>query len=224
LTSGSFGTPTNVSRDATRAYRGSYSLRRSLPVTSGSDVNSSLYFGFYAGAPWMPVPGISVDRLFTRFCFYLDAPFSGTLKLNIYQAPGFGEQFGGVYLAEGFLGFWMAEWVHGGSAGIARIAPVSSLINAWHCIEVDYWRNGDPSGQPSAAIWLDGNQVTTGIGAPPPPGRWSGGRLYAGRRDLTSRIGTANFMTVLNGVPNNRVPTTLWLDHIAISSRGRTGM
>jgi hypothetical protein len=49
--SGSFTAPTGVSRDATHAYAGSMAVRKSLPVTDGSDLGGGLMVPFYAESP-----------------------------------------------------------------------------------------------------------------------------------------------------------------------------
>jgi hypothetical protein len=201
--------PRTLTRDSTRAYAGRASARFSLPATSGSDL----------GAQFGKILATGVDRLWTRFYFYLDVAVNGTLKFNIYQAPGFGTQFGGVYFQSGYLGVFISD----NATGWTNLARLSSLTGGWHSLEVEYWRNGDPSGFPSLAFWLDGQPITASLNTPPAPTRWSGGRLVAGVRTSSAPIGTDFLAGVLNGNPANTVTGNLWIDRVSISSRGRIG-
>jgi len=164
-------------------------------------------------------PATTYDRVFSRFAFYLDAPINGILKFNIFEGAGFGTQFGGLYFENGNLAWDFAQEA---GAQFFDLQSVNGLVGKWHVVEVDYWRNGDPSGYPSVAIWLDGVALTGGMRTPA-PGYWSNGRLYAGERRSSDRIGTANFMTVLNGTPANSVSAHLWLDAVGLSTN-RMGM
>lgn len=217
---GSFQPPTGVSRDQVHANIGSFAVRKALPVTSGSDVGGSFFFPFYAGAPFMPVAALTLDRAWGRFYFYFDAAMNGILKFQIWEAPSFSSQFGGFYCEGGSIGWaFIQEW----NSQIHRFTNIGPLVNGWHYLECDYWRNGDPSGFPSVGIWLDGNQITSGQGNPPSPGAWTGGRLNAGQRGSSGKLGSFNLIGVLNGTPNNTVAGNVWVDRVSISSLGRIG-
>jgi len=225
---GSAGPPTGVARDTAHAVSGGadapgqFSVTRLLPVTSGTDLSASMFWPFYAGpGPWnMPVPATNLDRIWGRFYFYFDAAITGTLKFQIFEEAGFNTQFGGFYCAAGRITWaFIQEW----NSQIHPFANLSTLVGGWHSLECDYWRNGDPSGFPSVGIWLDGNQITSGIGNPPSPGSWVNGRLNAGQRGSTAKVGTYNLIGILNGTPNNTVAANVWIDRVSISSLGRIG-
>lgn len=217
---GSFTAPSGVTRDTTRAFHGTNAVRKVLVMTSGSDVGSACYFPFYAGQPFMPVLAQQHDRAWGRFYFYFDAAMNGILKFQIWEAASFSGQFGGFYCEGGNIGWaFIQEW----NSQIHRFVAISSLVNGWHWLECDYWRNGDPSGFPSVGIWLDGNPVTSGINNPPSPGVWTNGRLNAGQRGSSVKLGTFNILGVLNGTPNNTVAGNVWVDRVACSSLGRIG-
>jgi len=222
--------PTGVVRDVTHAWSpgnidvpGQRSVRRSMPVTSGSDNGASMMWTFDRGnvSPWnLPVTPQTADRIYGRFCFYFDAAVTGVNKFQIYESTITSDQFGGFYLWGGRIGWaFIKEW----QSQIHPIISLSGLVGAWHCLESDYWRNGDPSGYPSVAIWLDGVQLTAGLNSPPAPGAWVGGRLNAGQRGSTLGVGTFNLVGVLNGNPNNTVAGNVWVDHVSISTAGRVG-
>jgi uncharacterized protein YjdB len=223
---GSFSTPTGVSRDAARGYHGSTSVRKALPVTNGNTIGGFFTFPFYAGSPegqYTPTPAVpaqTLDRLWTRYYFYFDRAIDGTFKFNIYFGSGFATHFGGVYCQNGYLGWaFIQEW----NSRIHPLVPLSSLVNGWHSLEVDYWRNGDPSGFPSVGIWLDGVQLTHGNGTPPSPGRWSNGRLIAGERRSSEQFTAFSMLGVLNGTPSNTIAGNVWVDRVSASSAGRIG-
>jgi len=217
---GSFTTPTGVSRDTAHAFVGNSGVKKVLPVTSGSDIGSQFYFPFYAGPPFMPVAAQTLDRAWGRFYFYFDAAINGTLKFQIWEAPSFSGQFGGFYCQNGNIGWaFIQEW----NSVIHFFKSVASVAGAWHSLECDYWRNGDPLGYPSVGIWLDGVQITGGLGNPPSPGFWSNGRLVAGERGSTAKLGSYNLLGVLNGAPANTIAGNVWVDNVALSSAGRIG-
>jgi hypothetical protein len=212
---GSFNDPSACTRDNTRAFAGSISVLRALPVTDIS-IGGALDYGFYAIGPQR-----AYDRLWTRFYFYLDAAVDGTLKFHILFGSGYATHFGGVYLHNGFLGFdVIAEW-NQYSVPHITMATLSSLIGAWHSVEVDYWRNGDPSGYPSLGLWLDGVPITSG--GLPGQGSWVNGRVNVGERATSDQISVARWLGVLNGAPANTVAGNVWVDRLAISSVGRIG-
>jgi hypothetical protein len=213
FTNWSYLAPTNVTRDATHADTGRMATRRVLPVTNGVDLGAQFTYSLtHHGF-------VAQDRVYSRFYFYLDNAINGILKLQINEDAGFNTQLGGLYLANRNL-----NWVFSpeDNTQFFPIRPLAGLTNGWHSVETDYWRNGDPSGNPSVAIWIDGVAVT-GSSATPAPGHWSNGRLNAGQRKSTSKIGVYNMLGVLNGNPHNTVAGNIWIDKVAISTRGRIG-
>ena len=229
FTDGSRNTPTNPTRDATQAYSGIYALRKVLPVTTGiGDVGSAASFDLTGG-------GLTVgyNRLWARFYFYFDAAIDGILKFQLWFDPPLNIQFAGFYTYQGYIYWSFAS----GSAG-AKLAPIRSLVNGWHSLEVDNFRVGDTGGnvlttgdgEPSAAIWLDGVPLTSAntfgfSGAGP---YWKGERVYHGSRPNSARLGWYELLGLLNGgiaAPSNAntVPGDVWVDRVAISSLGRIG-
>lgn len=209
----SFALPTGVTRDATRALDGGTSVRKVLPVTSGSDIGSQFVFPLRQG----------FDRVWSRFYFYLDAPVNGIVKFNIWFDDVYNTQFGGLYLEGGNLSLFIAPEAY----TFTRLRSLSGLTNGWHSVEVDYWRNGDTSNggndYPSIAVWLDGQQITSGIGNPPGTAVWLNGRLNLGARRSTARLGIDELLGLINGTPNNTIPGNIWVDKVAISTAGRIG-
>jgi hypothetical protein len=219
FSNGGGGSPTGVTRSTEHAFSGAYGVKKVLPTTQGSDVGGTFIYPYYDIGP-----GKTYDRLWGRFYFYFDAAVNGTFKFQIWE--GTSDQYGGFYLMDGYVGWWFVDWAWS-SAGMCALTPLSELLSGWHSLEVDYWRNGDPSGWPSVGLWLDGEQLTRCQGSPPAPGYWSGGRLYAGRRQTQSGnatgLGTYNLLGVLNGTPANTVPGDVWVDRVSVSSVGRIG-
>jgi len=221
--------PTGVTRDDTHAWSlrnvdapGQHAVRRQFRITPPETGASMMYTFERGGMPrWStPGPARQLDRVYARFYFYFDAAPNGTFKFQIYETTMSSDQFGGFYLSGGRIGWaFIKEW----SSRVHPIVPLSGLVRGWHSLECDYWRNGDPSGYPSVAIWLDNVQVTHGIGGPPAPGAWIGGRLNAGQRRSSARIGTYNLLGILNGNPPNTVAGNVWVDRVSISTRGRIG-
>lgn len=202
------GTPSGVSRDTAQAFAGSFAVKKALPVTSGTDIGSQFVYRTPAS-----------DRLWGRFYFYLDAVIDGIVKFQLWFDSGFNTQFGGFGLFQNTINFaFGAEGFIG-----CKLINLSSAINAWHSLEVDYWRNGDPSGFPSAAIWYDGVQLTSGVATPNSPVSWIDGRLNAGKRSSSNKLGIYEVLGLLNGSPANTIPGNVWVDKVALSSVGRIG-
>jgi len=228
FTNGGGGNPTPHTLDTAQHYGGSYAVKRVLPVTSGSDIGGSFYkqVGSY-------------DRIWSRFYFYFNATMNGTLKFHLFFDPSWNTQLGGIGIQDGYINFSPLGFTGGGYSEWDgqgyKLVPLSNLTNGWHSIEVDYWRNGDTGGnvittgdgEPSIAIWIDGNQITAGNGTPPTSshgnGYWKNNRIYVGARTTSAQFGWAEWAGVLNGMPANTIPTSLWLDCISISSLGRIG-
>jgi hypothetical protein len=104
----------------------------------------------------------------------------------------------------------------------------------WHSVEVEFWRNGDPSGWPSAAFWFDGQPqylpdgtyVKYSCAQPAPPATcskayWQGGRLYSGARAASGSLGVMEWLATLNA--GNTTTGQINLDNISISTLGRIG-
>ena len=103
------------------------------------------------------------------------------------------------------------------------------LDGNWHSIEFEYWRNGDPSGFPSAAFWFDGN-----VQACPNGNKdvtyaqygqnasfWLNGRLNIGQRNNSEKLGSIEWLSTLNA--GNTTSGQVNIDRIAISTAGRIG-
>jgi len=214
FTNWSAGTPTGVSRDTTRAFDGTTAIKKVLPVTGGSDIGSQFVHN--------ALPGF--DRLWVRFYFYLDSAVDGTLKFNIWFDQSFNTQFGGLFLETGRLSAFIVDTA---GSGFARLKQVSTLVNAWHSLELDYWRNGDTANggndYPSMAIYLDGTQITDSLIPLPSPMSWINGRLNFGGRTSSAKLGICELLGLLNGTPANTVPGNIWVDKVALSSLGRIG-
>lgn len=228
FTNWSGGTPSPETLDTTHAFSGKWAVKRVLPVTSGSDIGGQFAILNFKGT------NAAYDRLWSRFYFYFDAAMTGTHKFHLFFGPN-STQLGGLGIQGGYINFTPLGYASGGQSewsgqGYTLLA-LSGLVNGWHSIEVDYWRNGDTggnnitsgSGEPSIAIWVDGIQLTSGVGNPPSPGYWKNGRIYVGQRTTSAQITWTEWSGVLNGTPANTVPANLWLDRIAISSLGRIG-
>ena len=222
--------PTDVTLDTAHACVGSYAVKHVLPVNSGSDLSAQFVRQLPRG----------YDRLWSRFYFYLDAAMDGTHKFHLFFDPGFNTQLGGLGIQYGYINFSPLGYTAGGNSSEwdgqgYRLIPLSNLVGGWHSIEIDYWRNGDTggniittgTGEPSIAIWIDGTQLTSGIGNPPTSshgnGYWKNNRIYVGARTISAQFGIAEWSGVLNGMPANTIPANLWLDQISISSLGRIG-
>ena len=230
---GGFNPPDGLTNDTAHAYLGTYAVKKVLPVTDGvNDVDSNLDYPFYAASPLnaftpaIPSPAQTYNRLWARWYFYLDAPINGTLKFNIWQAGSFGTQFGGLGFVGGNLVWsWLQEW----NSQQIQLVPLTSLVNDWHCVEEDYWRNGDTSNAgndyPSVAVWLDGTRLTSSsvIDSPPSPGAWINNRINAGERKSSETLGVFRLLGLINGAPRNTIPGNIWIDDVAVSSKGRIG-
>lgn len=225
MCSSGFGAPSGCTRDNAHAFAGTFGVKRVLPITA-VDIGGSLDAPFYAGSPlasWTPNPAVGateVDRLWTRFYFYLDNSIDGTFKFHQTYSQSYSDQFGGLYFDAGFLSTFFAPELVG---GITHLTALSTLAGGWHYVEMDWWRNGDPSGNPSVAIWLDGVQYTVGLNALPAPATWVNGRIQFGTRGTSVKIGVAHWLGILNGSPANTIAGNVWVDRVAISTLGRIG-
>lgn len=215
--------PQGNARDPSNAFDGSIGVKRVLGV--GAETGGAFHYPFYF--PFQPYPGVTKDRIWTRFYFYIDARFDGILKLQLFNTDD-GEDLGGLFLNAGTIAWLPVEWLYAGGT-IYNLVPLDSLLNGWHSLEVDFWRNGDPSGFSSAAIWLDSTQITRTDGpiaeSGSANGYWADNRIQTGIRDV-AHTGTHGIGDVYwSGIKNagNTVAANLWTDRVAISSNGPIG-
>lgn len=211
--------PQNVSRDTTQAYSGSYSVVRTWTPNPSADTGSQFIYSYTA-----------VDRLWTRFYFRLTATISTYFKFWRHYDPLFATNLGGLWIgADNNNGIIQAGWDQEDGSILTPIGLTQAQVinGAWHSLEVDYWRNGDPSGWPSMAFWFDntpqslpdGTAVTfQGSGN---SSYWSGGRLYAGQRVSSVKLGILEALATLNA--GNTTTGQVNIDRVAFSSLGRIG-
>lgn len=203
------GTPDFVARVTDRAYAGTYSVYRQLPVP--------------ASANWhqFNAMGTAQNRWWLRFYYYLDAAYDGIHKLAIHRAGVGGALLGGWELSDVHLAwnFYL------GTNPMTYLKDLSDVIGGWHCLEVDYWRHGDTANggndYPSAAFWFDGTPITTHQHTLGSPLSWIDGRLNAGEAAGSGVMSIVNLMEVQNA--GNTNSANEWMDRIAISSLGRIG-
>lgn len=213
-----------LSLDNTAAYDGSWSIRRTWSPNPGGDVGAQLAYNLG-----------SVDHIWIRFYFKLTAPITSIMKFMRFYAPGWGTAEGGLFLGSGGDIF-----TFGGDAENYAITTTIGLSQSqvidgrWHSLEVEYWRNGDPSGWPSAAFWFDGNAQALPNGTANiqyscastssstcSKAYWQNGRLYSGVRATSSPLGVMEWIATLNA--GNTTTGQINLDRIAISTTGRIG-
>lgn len=208
FTNFSRGDPVGVSRATDFARSGDFSARFQW---SPHSADHGAQFA-YAFAPR--------DRLHVRFHFRLTSQVSTIWKLCRHRQRGFGALMGGLFVERGprILSWGFDTEVRAQTTGLG-LTPGDVLDGKWHSIEFDYWRNGDPTGYPSVAFWLDGQSVS-GSRAPG-PATWHDGRLVAGERSTHVRIGLLQMLGTLNG--GNRTAGQCNIDDVAISSVGRIG-
>jgi hypothetical protein len=211
--------PTGVSRSSALAYNGSWSVVRSWTPNPGGDATAHMMYDLRG----------SYDRVWVRFYFRATAPISTIMKFcRFYDSGSFNTPLGGIFMGAGSLIFSAGTDAENESitTGIG-LNQTQVLDGNWHSLEIDYWRNGDPSGYPSIAFWLDGNQVSM----PDGPNvhfagagnysYWQGGRLYSGQRASTTKLGAIEWVGTLNA--GNITTGQVNLDMISISSLGRIG-
>ena len=202
--------PTGVTRDCTTASDGSCSVKRSWVPASG-DVGSQ--FLAHVG---------SVDHVWVRFYFKLTSPVSTIMKFARFYDSSIATNFGGLFLKSGNNIFSFGTDQEN-SAVVTTIGLTQAQVidGNWHSLEFEYWRNGDPSGYPSAAFWFDGNQVSMPDGPAGLSMFWKSGRLYAGQRNSSVKMSYMGWVGTLNG--GNTTTGSVNLDKIAISTLGRIG-
>lgn len=221
-------TPVNVSLDNTQAKDGVQSVVRSWTPNPSSDLGDQFiyHFGTVAAAK---------DRVWFRFYFKLTAHITTTFKFTRFYDNVFTDPKGGFFVDSGSnIVLWGWDLEDASITTPIGLAEASVIDGNWHSLEVDYWRNGDPSGWPSARFWFDNvsqslpdNTPVTGQGA----GNfsyWLGGSLYAGQR--------ASAPSVMNGQLNigymsafdtlnmgNTTTGQVNFDKVSFSSLGRIG-
>ena len=201
--------------------------------TVGQDKGSELDWVFYRAEKL----SLTADRIWHSFAFYYDAVMDGGIKFTRYFDTGFATQFGGLGLGNvpgGTDGVAFGFLPEGGGGTAILKRSRASMLGIWQYVELDYWRNGDPSGFPSVAFWWStggGPQVniTTQIGALPVGWSWTIGpdgesRLNPGARASAALFGVTENNGLINGVPGNTVPFGLWVDYVSVSTRGRIGL
>lgn len=204
------GTPAGVTRDCSLASRGNCSVRRTW-VPNAGDVGSQFLFGV----------GL-VDHIWVRFDFRLTAPITTIMKFARFYDSSISTNFGGLFLRAG------SDIVSFGTdqENQSIVTPIglsqSQVIDGqWHSLEFEYWRNGDPSGFPSAAFWFDGSPVSKPDGPAGMKMFWRAGRLYAGARSTSERMSFMEWAGTLNG--SNSTTGQVNIDNVAISTAGRIG-
>jgi len=183
------GAPIGVTRDVDGAGRSSAKFGW---TPASRDVGAQFCYSF-----------TPQDRVRTRFAFKLTSGVSTIWKFCRHREQGFGLLVGGLFVQTGTR---ILSWGFDAEATNQQTIPVGVrasqvLDGKWHTIEYDYWRNGDPSGFPSAAFWFDGLPVAGPLvagDAPKSPVRWIDGRLNAGERRSTTKIGLVQMLGTLN--------------------------
>lgn len=223
FTNWSYSTPTGVSRSTTQAFHGTTSVKRVIPNTTGLPDQSAQFI-----YPFHHLGFANQDRLWYRHYFYFDAAPNGINKYGQFFDSGLGTQFGGFGIQSGFIQFDFNQEDPGHSIHLLSIA---SYLNGWHSLEIDYWRNGDTggnvlttgTGEPSAAFWLDGVQITAALNSLPSGWYWKNNRIYPGKRTSSAQMGNVQPIGLTNGSGSETVVVNLYQDYHAISTLGRIG-
>lgn len=207
---------TGWTRDGTTAPTGggSFSIQYSF-TSNGSDV--ACQCGFDCN-------GTVHDRLWVRVYMKNNGKVTSHLKyIRFKDSTSFNANMGGIFVA-GVAGLsWVWDWENSSLDTSIGLSDGQVFDNAWHSLEIDYWRRGDPSGWPSVAFWWDGNQIThpdgtTGAGN----AFWQNNRFQAGeRQNNTFGLGFITLCDTRNA--GNTASGTINLDLISVSSLGRIG-
>ncbi|HTT66601.1 MAG TPA: Ig-like domain-containing protein [Gemmatimonadales bacterium] len=221
---GGGGTPDSVI-DATLAYEGTHSLKYAF-APSGSDTGSSTYSEASA----------NYDRLWVRVYFRLTNHVTSTWKFIRFYDNSISTNAGGVWIekdggALGGNGLVCVGWDQENGAIITTIGLTEAQVidGNWHSLEVDFQRNGGASGFPEAAFWFDGNpqypelngHSTVQYYGSGNKSTWVNGRVNAGERASSTKIGAIEWMGTLNG--GNAASGQCNMDYIGVSSLGRIG-
>lgn len=209
----------HLSRATDFAYAGAYSVRREWFANNLTDTGAQFSNVLYPN---------QFDRLWVRLYIRLTNQITTYWKFSRWYNQGFTNNLGGLYLAQGSDMFcWGGMPENGSILTTIGLTQAQLCDGRWHSLEYDYWRNGDPSGWPSAAFWFDnlpcalpdGTRVKyQGAGN---SSYWAGGRLYAGVRANSYKLDTVEWLATLNA--NNQTSGQVNVDRMAISSLGRIG-
>ena len=224
FTDWSNGTPSGVGLDNTLGYDGSWSVRRTWTPNPSGDAGAQLAYNYG-----------TADHIWVRFYFRLTAPITTIMKFMRFYTPSFGQPLGGLFLGQGDDIFTFGTDAENSAISTSIGLTQAQVIDGnWHSLEVEYWRNGDPSGWPSVAFWFDGQPLSLPDGTPvryscaqpSPPSTcsrayWSGGRLYTGARATSASMTVMEWIATLNG--GNTTTGQVNLDRISISTVGRIG-
>jgi hypothetical protein len=221
FTDWSNGTPSGVALDNTKGFNGTSSVLRSwTPNPNGDGGAQFLYHLSSAG----------FDRVWMRIYVRITAPIASpsVMKFGRFYDTGFNTNLGGLGMADGNEIFTWGTGFENSSIATPIGLNQSQVVDGnWHSLEVDYWRNGDPSGYPSAAFWFDGAQIGMPDGTPVKyagsgnNSYWSGGRLYAGDRQNSLKLGYIEMLATLN--QGNTTSGQINMDRVAFSTAGRIG-
>jgi len=168
-----------------------------------------------------------------RFYFRLTAPITSIMKFARFYNGGFTNNLGGFFIQSGNTTIGWG-WDQEDASIVTPIGLTQAQVidGNWHSIEVDYWRNGDPSGYPSVAFWFDNKPQSLPDGTKVEydcsttsgtcnHSSWSGGRLYAGQRAFSGKMNVMEWLGTLNG--GNTTTGEVNIDRVGISSLGRIG-
>ncbi len=207
------GPPTGVTRDNTTASHGSYSLLRTW-VPSQTNTGAQATHTFAAQ-----------DRIWVRFYFRLTANISSFWKWSRTYSDKHIESFGGLFVRSGDeIIAWSFDQESSAVTNSIGLTEAMVLDGKWHSLEYDYWRNGDPSGEPSVAFWFDGKPISgvnpTKWFGNPNKAYWANGRLHAGERKSSAKISLIDWLSTLNSATNSGQCN---LDWIGVSNLGPIG-
>ena len=224
---GGGGSPT-ASIDTTQAYAGSQSVVYAWTPNPGGDSGCAMYHTF---------GGSSYDRVWIRGYFKLTAHITQTWKWWRFEDAGLSGGIGGLWVEKdgGGLngnGLFNVVWDAEDSAIGTTIGLTEAQVidGNWHCIEMDYQRNGGSTGYPEASFWFDGNAQYPEYNGHSTVKYWDGsqqksswvnGRINAGMRNSTTKLGAMFHMGTLN--KNNTTTGQCNIDYVGVSSLGRIG-
>jgi len=210
-------------------YAGTHSMRRNWTANNAADVGSQC-----------AVTGLTgMDRVWVRFYFRFGTLTPSNVgiittywKFSRWYNGGLGvNNMGGLFIAQGSDCFC---FVGGGENSdictTIGLKQAQACDGNWHSLEYDYWRNGDPSGWPSAGFWFDGQPQYAELnghstikyyGAGNVSYWDAAGRLQFGMRSNSLKMTDVEWLATLNA--NNGTTGQVNLDLVAISSLGRIG-
>ena len=213
------GDPTgdHLSRSTQCAHTGTYGLLRVWTPNPSAEDGTQLLFNYGA-----------TDRVWMRFYLKGMVHITTVMKFARFYNETFSTALGGFMMGEGDKIFAFGTDIENGAITTWFGLTEAEIMNdQWHSLEVDYWRNGDPSGFPSAAFWFDGHPISM------PDGNdvhyfgagnsmyWSGGRLYSAERSYSGKLGYIEWLATLN--TGNTTTGQICVDDISISTVGRIG-